>query len=202
MIGGRWFEHGVRVEPFHRDLNHTQHEHVRSREPRESVEKEPDKFQTTGDEASGTLRKRLQVSFRIRSKVQKAHEEPAHEEERVDAERSVRDRLEEEFSFHDLSIFHVIGIFKRGDTGVAENHPGHRYRSQTVDGADRVASDLPVADDLHVCTNRKRQQQFLEHAYEQIRYRLFFPPNRVHSSHIVSSFKNDLFAYRICALRG
>ena len=150
MIMAVRLEHRVRVEPLRGDLNEAQHEHVRGGESSAAVEKEPDELEGAGNEAPRALGERLQVSLRVRPEEEEADEQPAHEEERVDAERAVGDGLEEKLPLDDLAVLHVVGELVGVDASVAQDHPRHRYRPETVDGADGVPADLAVADDLHV----------------------------------------------------
>lgn len=162
MIRCRWFKHGVGMEPLHRNLNHSEYEHVWGRESAESVKEETGEFQGSGNETSPALRELVQVALGVRSEVEEADEQPAHEEERIDAESPVGNCLKKELFLHDLPVLHVIGVFERRDARMAENDPGHRYRSKTVDSAYRVAADLVVADDPYVGANGEREQQFLQ----------------------------------------
>lgn len=145
------------MEILHRDLYYTQHEHVWRGEPTKSIYKKSDEFQRAGGEASRALRESLQVSLGVGSKIQKAHEQAAHEEKCVDAESPVCDGLEEESLLHHFAILHVVRIFKNDNARVPEDDPGHRDRSEPVHGANCVAAHVTVADNLHISGNGERK---------------------------------------------
>ena len=160
MIGGRRFEHRVRVEPLHRDLRDPQHKHIRRGQSAKPVREETQELEEPSHESLRTLGQSVQISLGVRSEVEEADEQAAHEEEGVDAEGAVLDRLEEEALLHDLAVLHVVRVLEDDDAGVAEDHPGHRDRPQTVNRADGVATYLALAYHPEVGADGEREQQF------------------------------------------
>lgn len=154
------------MEVLHRDLDHAQHEHVRRGEPAEPIQEEPDELEGAGDEAARALRQPLQVSLGVGAEVQEAHEQTTHEEERVDAERAVRDGLEEESLLHHSAVLHVVGVLEDHYARVSEYHPGHRYRPEPVYGADGVSAHVTVADGPYVRANGEREQKLFANICE------------------------------------
>lgn len=100
------------MEILHRDLDHTQDEHVRGGEPAESVHNKPDEFQGACDDATRALREPLQVTLGVGPEVKEAHEHTAHKEEGVDAEGSVRDGLKEESLLRHFAKLLVVRVLE------------------------------------------------------------------------------------------
>jgi len=101
------------------------------------------------------LRESLQVSLSVGSEVQKAHKQAAHEEKCIDTKRSVCDSLEEEPLLYDFAIFHVIRILEDNDARMPEDDPCHRYRPESMHGADGITAYITVTDGFHIGGNRE-----------------------------------------------
>jgi hypothetical protein len=167
VIGSGRLEDRIRMEPLHGYLGDAEDEHVGGGEPAEPVSEEAEELEEAGDEAPRALGKPVEVALRVRAEVQEADEEAAHEEEGVDAEGAVLDRLEQEPLLHDLPVLHVVRVLEDDDAGVPEDDPSHRDRAQPVDGADGVATYLALADHPEVGSDREGEQQLLPHACER-----------------------------------
>lgn len=147
------------VEILHDHFDAAQHEHVRGRQPDEAVHDQAEEVECAGRDFADALRQLLQVALGVGAEVDVRDEEAADEEEGVDAERPVRDGLEEELLLDHLAQLHVVRVLEDDDAGVAEDHPGHRERPQAVDGRNGVGADSPIADRFEVVHDREREQQ-------------------------------------------
>lgn len=105
----RWrFKDGVAGEIFHGDFNNAKNVKVRCCESNKTVADKTAKMQSSSSEFVDALRELFELSLGIGSEVDEGDQEPADEEESVDAEGSVRDGLEEELLFDDFSQFSVV----------------------------------------------------------------------------------------------
>lgn len=187
MVLGRRIEHGIVFEVFHRHLDNAQHENVRHSQseypekkptaninknssqtnskfsihiPYKPVHDQPKEVERAGRHLTDTLRQFLQLALGVRPEINVRHQKSAHEEKRIHTVRPICDRLEEEFFFHHLAQLHVIRILENDNARVAQNHPRHRDRAQSVNARNRIAAHASVADRPEIRNHRKRQQQF------------------------------------------
>ena len=90
MISRRWFKYRIGMEPFHRYLYDTKNKHIRRCESAETINYEAHELETSSDKATRASGEFVEIAHSVCPEVEKANEQTTHEEERVDAERSVR----------------------------------------------------------------------------------------------------------------
>lgn len=125
VIEGWRLEDGVAGKIFHRDFDDAENVEVRRCQADETVSNKASKVQSSGSEFIHALRELFELSLGICSEVDERHQEPADEEESVDAESSICDGLEEELLLDDFSQFGVVGILEGDDASVTKNDPSH-----------------------------------------------------------------------------